>query len=84
MFITDPDPGSGSLFFIHPGSRITDPEVKKAPDPGSATLLASCVTSEFLTGVAVGGHGILASCVTSEYLAGVAVGCWYPGQLRYF
>ncbi len=49
-----------------------------------AGILASCVTSEYLTGVAVGGHGILASCVISEYLAGVAVGCWYPGQLRYF
>jgi hypothetical protein len=29
------DPGSGKNLF-----RIPDPEVKKAPDPGSATLLA--------------------------------------------
>jgi hypothetical protein len=34
-------PGSGSSLFIHPGYRISDPGVKKAPDPGSvsATLL---------------------------------------------
>ncbi len=41
---------------------------------GMVPIPASCVTSEYLTGVAVSGHGILASCVTSEYLAGVAVG----------
>jgi hypothetical protein len=35
--------GSGSWFFTHPGSRIPDHDwrVKKAPDPGSATLLTS-------------------------------------------
>ncbi len=39
-----------------------------------AGILAIFVTSEYLAGVAVGGHCIFASCVTSEYLAGVAVG----------
>ncbi len=30
-----PDPGSGCWLSTHPGSRILDPGVKKAPDPGS-------------------------------------------------
>ncbi len=33
-----PDPGSGCWLSTHPGSRIPDPGVIKAPDPGSATL----------------------------------------------
>ncbi len=30
-------PGSGSWLFTHPGFRIPDPGVKKAPDPGSGS-----------------------------------------------
>ncbi len=33
MFVPDPDPGSGSWFFTHPGSRIKGS--KNAPDPGT-------------------------------------------------
>ncbi len=32
-----PDPGSGCWLSTHPGSRIPDPGVKKAPDPGSGS-----------------------------------------------
>jgi hypothetical protein len=35
--IRNTDPGSGSWFFTHLGSRIPDPGVKKAPDPGSGS-----------------------------------------------
>ncbi len=43
MFIPEPEPGSGTkirILIFYP-SRIPDPGVKKAPDPGSdsATLL---------------------------------------------
>jgi len=36
------DPGSGKNLF-----RIPDPGVKKAPDPGSATLLAGIMVTPF-------------------------------------
>ncbi len=37
--IREVHPGSGSLFFSFYPSRIPDPGVKKAPDPGSATQI---------------------------------------------
>jgi hypothetical protein len=38
------DPGSGKNLF-----RIPDPGVKKAPDPGSATLVVDHILQEFNT-----------------------------------
>jgi hypothetical protein len=42
IFILDPDPGSGSWFFAHPGSRIQGSKRHRIPDPGSgsATLVS--------------------------------------------
>ncbi len=34
MFILDPDPGSGSWFFTHSGSRIQRSKRHRIPDPG--------------------------------------------------
>ena len=39
-----PDPGSGCWLSTHPGSRIPDPGVKKAPDPGSGSATLTNVT----------------------------------------
>jgi hypothetical protein len=39
-----PDPGSGCWLSTHPGSRIPDPGVKKAPDPGSRSATLTNVT----------------------------------------
>ncbi len=43
--IRDGHPGSESWFFTHPGPRISDPGVKKAPDTGSGS--ATPVLSRF-------------------------------------
>ncbi len=48
--------GSGSRFFIHPRSRIPDPGIRKAPDPGSATLILTYERKCWMEGEAEAGR----------------------------
>ncbi len=65
--------GSGSWFFTHPGSRIQG--VKKAPDPGSATLVniirKSVTASKEGTHVGVPWHQFLTSFLMCFWLAAI-------------
>ncbi len=75
---------SGSWFFTHSGSRILDPGVKKAPDPGSESATLEPTENKYRTRITSvrTGHRALKFCTFAVIRIDYFIHTWRLSDLK--